>query len=312
MHLLMKYSSHGTTTVRRTLRISCWQGTPSSPPCIYLVTSGATKEEYLRQWIRLSTLKFLNFYFQSDQCRDWELGDNRGKQWDELEAPNHAVTIVGFGEEESPAECGGEIKKFWKAKNSWGENWGESGFFRIKKGGRAHCGFGAFVGIASCKTCSQAEDKCEEHKKHISTNDELPRAPKSRPQPTLNDLEGALATSSGAQLGPKKQSVKAKGKGKRGKKRTGRKKRDTSHGYGYPAPTSPPQEPDLSPSCSASEVTECPVYDKKGKLTKMCPYAPWNAGNLFCLVNSPKCRKATEAELEEANGGSSKQLCFDI
>jgi hypothetical protein len=36
---------------------------------------------------------------------------------------NHAVTFVGYGFEGS--------RPFWKLKNSWGNDWGENGFFRI-------------------------------------------------------------------------------------------------------------------------------------------------------------------------------------
>ena len=40
---------------------------------------------------------------------------------------NHAVTIVGFGQDPTSYGC----KKYWLVKNSWGELWGEDGFIRI-------------------------------------------------------------------------------------------------------------------------------------------------------------------------------------
>ena len=38
----------------------------------------------------------------------------------------HAVKIIGWGEENGV--------KFWIVANSWNPRWGESGFFRIRKG----------------------------------------------------------------------------------------------------------------------------------------------------------------------------------
>ena len=53
---------------------------------------------------------------------------------------DHSVLIVGFGEE----EVDGVDIPYWVVKNSWAEEWGEDGYYRIVKGINS-CGIASFV-----------------------------------------------------------------------------------------------------------------------------------------------------------------------
>merc|ERR1712130_65801 len=46
------------------------------------------------------------------------------------EQTNHAVTCVGYGSEKH----NGKTIEYWIMKNTWGSDWGEDGYFRIRRG----------------------------------------------------------------------------------------------------------------------------------------------------------------------------------
>ena len=52
---------------------------------------------------------------------------------------NHAVTMVGYGTASG--------KDYWIVRNSWGKNWGESGYFRIVRG-TGCCGINCYITTA--------------------------------------------------------------------------------------------------------------------------------------------------------------------
>lgn len=49
---------------------------------------------------------------------------------------DHAVVVVGYGSgAKDPTDPKGErTLDYWLVKNSWGEEWGENGFFKLARG----------------------------------------------------------------------------------------------------------------------------------------------------------------------------------
>jgi C1A family cysteine protease len=52
---------------------------------------------------------------------------------------NHAVLIVGYGVQSGV--------RYWIVKNWWGADWGEQGYFRIRRG-RKTCGINKYASYA--------------------------------------------------------------------------------------------------------------------------------------------------------------------
>ena len=55
---------------------------------------------------------------------------------------NHAVTLVGYGTDSTSG------MDYWIIKNSWGKDWGESGYFRIRRG-NGTCGVNCYITTAT-------------------------------------------------------------------------------------------------------------------------------------------------------------------
>jgi hypothetical protein len=47
---------------------------------------------------------------------------------------NHALLIVGYGEEEVDENGVSQMVRYWIARNSWGNDWGEAGYVRVRRG----------------------------------------------------------------------------------------------------------------------------------------------------------------------------------
>jgi hypothetical protein len=66
------------------------------------------------------------FKFFGDRAKSTAIYSSKDRQPDEKTHGGHAANIIGWGEEQGV--------KYWLVKNSWGNNWGDSGYFKIERG----------------------------------------------------------------------------------------------------------------------------------------------------------------------------------
>merc|ERR1740130_807141 len=63
--------------------------------------------------------------YHSIDEKTWMTNNVPRPEWEKVD---HSVLLVGWGEDSQTGE------KFWIIQNTWGETWGENGFFRMKRG----------------------------------------------------------------------------------------------------------------------------------------------------------------------------------
>ncbi len=124
---------------------------PSWPPRILLLTTG--------KWIEMHTSGCVPEIFESFHRFNFSLNTKkniwRGGVYDSNDCdgqdPNHAVVIVGWGNENG--------MDYWIGRNSWGPTWGQKGYFLIQRGVNK-CGietYPVFVKLPwvwACATCA--------------------------------------------------------------------------------------------------------------------------------------------------------------
>jgi len=104
-------------------------------------------EDKLKKMVYENGAVLVGLYASDDGFVDY---DGRGifKQCSQGEKPNHAVLVVGYGEERG--------QKYWLIKNSWGKNWGLNGHIKLGRGTN-QCGVEKSCISARCAGNGQQE-----------------------------------------------------------------------------------------------------------------------------------------------------------
>jgi len=84
----------------------------------------------------LATVGPLGISVAASTFKDYHGGVFSGCPYDQNIQLNHAVQLVGYGSDFSPAG----VVDYWLVRNSWGESWGENGYIRILREASPQCG----------------------------------------------------------------------------------------------------------------------------------------------------------------------------
>eukprot|EP00761_Pharyngomonas_kirbyi_P006106 gb/GECH01006112.1/.p1 GENE.gb/GECH01006112.1/~~gb/GECH01006112.1/.p1 ORF type:complete len:343 (+),score=58.24 gb/GECH01006112.1/:1-1029(+) len=105
--------------------ISSWEAAPSDEKQLaaYLVNNGPISVAMNAEW--------LQFY----------VGGVSDPWFCDPKKPDHGVLLVGFGVEKNIL---GHEEEYWLVKNSWGSDWGESGYFKLIRN-KGKCGINLYA-----------------------------------------------------------------------------------------------------------------------------------------------------------------------
>jgi len=89
----------------------------------------------------------LSISVAANTFKDYHGGVFTGCDYNEDIQLNHAVQLVGYGTDYSPAG----VKDYWLVRNSWGEDWGEGGYIRILRESSPQCGIDSSTSQHVCQ-----------------------------------------------------------------------------------------------------------------------------------------------------------------